>query len=350
MRVFKIFIPVLFIVLFSFVIYTLISTGFFRTIENKFDGKILKKISLKGAEDIMISRLDSFALISSTNRILYPPYAEEKGGLFLIDLKTNDYIPLPLTNSFKKSFAPHGISFFKKDNNVYQVMAVNHTLEGHSIEVFELRNKVLKHIKTLSHSSMISLNDLVMLSENSFYFTNDHGYTKGIRKLLEEYGGLAVSNVVFFNGTEYKEVAKDIAYANGINFDRKRNLLYVASPRHFLVKVYTKLQDNSLSFIENILCGTGPDNIELDNEGNLWIGAHPSLMKFDVYAKGKKQIAPSEIIKIAYKGTGDYLVEKIYVEDGHEMSGSSVAATFGNLIFAGNVMDDEFLILEKFRY
>jgi len=88
----------------------------------------------------------------------------------------------------------------------------------------------------------------------------------------------------------------------------------------------------------------------LDKEGNLWIGAHPSLMKFDFYAKGKKEIAPSEIIKIVYKDTGDYSVEKIYVEEGNEMSGSTVAATFGNLIFAGNVLDEHFLILERFIF
>lgn len=29
------------------------------------------------------------------------------------------------------------------------------------------------------------------------------------------------------------------------------------------------------------------------------------------------------------------------------MSGSTVAATFGNLIFAGNAYDDNFLILER---
>jgi arylesterase/paraoxonase len=63
--------------------------------------------------------------------------------------------------------------------------------------------------------------------------------------------------------------------------------------------------------------------------------------------KAKKQLPPSEIIKIIYRAPKDYSVEKIYVEDGHEMSGSTVAATFGNLIFAGNVMDEEFLILER---
>lgn len=347
MRVFKRIGLSIFMLLLFFVGHVLISTGFFRTIEPKFDGKILKKIALKGAEDITISQIDSFAIISSTNRAIYPPKKQEKGGLFLIDLKANnDFTPIPLTNSINFPFAPHGISFYKKDST-YQVMAINHTSKGHSIEVFELQGINLHHIKTLKHPSMISPNDLVIVDEDHFYFTNDHRYTKGFRKLVEEYTGLALSNIVYFNANGYQEVAKGIAYGNGINYDPKRNLLYAASPRHFLVKVYSVAQNGSLSFIENIPCATGVDNIELDKEGNLWVGSHPNLLRFGDYAKGKQATSPSEIIKITYRDIGDYSIEKIYVEDGTEMSASTVAATLGNLIFTGNVMDDEFLILER---
>ncbi len=346
MRLFKRFGLLLLILLLLFIVHVLRSTGFFRSIEPKLEGTILQKVAIKGAEDIMISERDSFALISATNRKSFPADAQEEGGLFLIDLKSNDFTPIPLTTSFTAAFAPHGISFFKKDST-YQVMAINHTEEGHAIEVFELEGQSLKHLKTLQHSSMIRPNDLVMLDENRFYFTNDHGYVKGLGKFLEEYGGLAVSNVVYFDGQDYKEVANGIAYANGINFDKKRGLLYVASPRHFLVKVYAKNEDGSLSFIENIPCGTGVDNIEFDKEGNLWIGCHPNLLWFNAYAKGQLKTAPSEVIKISYRGKGDYSVEKVYVEKGEEMSASTVAAVFGDLIFVGNLMDEGFLILRR---
>ena len=346
MRILKRISILLILLLLIFVGHILVSTGFFRKIEPQFDGKILKKVAIKGAEDITINQTDSFVLISATNRMIYPPSEPETGGLFLVDLKSNDFKPVFLTADFKKPFAPHGISTFKKDS-IYLVMAISHNNHEHSIEVFELAGQELRHMKTMKDPAMIQPNDLVMVGENRFYFTNDHKYTKGIEKLVEEYGGLAISNVVYFDGETYKEVAKGIAYANGINYDSARNLLYVASPRHFLVKVYDINKDGSLSFIENIPCGTGVDNIELDINGNLWIGAHPNLLRFSAYAKGKKETSPSEIIKITYRKQGDYSVEQIYVEHGDEMSGSTVAATLGNLIFTGNVMDDEFLILER---
>ena len=113
------------------------------------------------------------------------------------------------------------------------------------------------------------------------------------------------------------------------------------------MKVYEPKDDGSLNFIEDIDCETGVDNIEFDIDGNIWMGCHPNLLEFAAYAKGKKEKSPSEIIKINYQEKGDYDIEQIYMEDGTEMSASTVAATFGNLILVGNVMDEHFLILER---
>jgi len=330
----------------AFVANVLLTTGYFRSIENKFEGKVLQKIALKGAEDITINHIDSFAIISATARQSIPKTQDEVGGLYFLDLKGIHNKPILLTADFKKPFAPHGISMLKTDST-YTLMAVNHTLTGHSIEVFKLNGKHLIHQKTLTHPSMVSPNDIVLIDENRFYFTNDHKYIKGLGRLVEDYGGLAVSNVIYFDGENYIEVADGIGYANGINYDVTRKLLFVASPRKFLVKVYIRNDDGSLDFIENIDCNTGVDNIEFDTDGNLWIGAHPNLLRFAAYAKGNKETSPSEIIKINYRTKGDYTIEQIYVEDGSIMSGSTVAAPFGDLILTGNVMDDNFLILKK---
>ncbi len=189
---------------------------------------------------------------------------------------------------------------FQKDD-VYTIAAINHTLEGEFIEIFTLEGTKLTHQKTLDNELIFSPNDIVFIDENRFYYTNDHKYKEGLNRLSEDYLGREISNVVYFDGQNYTEVANGIAYANGINFDAKRNLVFVASPRKFLVKVYQKNEDNSLTFIENIDCKTGVDNIEFDESNNLWIGSHPNLLHFAAYAKGKEEYSPSEIIKIDYK-------------------------------------------------
>lgn len=340
----KKFVIILVLFLIAFIAYTLMSTGYFRTIEPIFDGKIIKEVFVKGAEDIMVSIPDSFALISATDRA--DRSAKKKdGGLYFIDLKSDNFTPIPLTASINFAFEPHGVSFYKKDS-IYHIMAINHANKSHSIELFELNKRNLTHKRTLRDASMIQPNDLVMIDENRFYFTNDHGYTEGIGKAMEEYLGLAVSNVIYFDGENYREVAENIAYANGINFDKNRNLLFVASPRRFSIKVYSKQEDGTLSFIEDIPCKTGVDNIEFDNENNLWIGCHPNLLKLNAYRRGKAESAPSEIIKVTYVNKGDFSIEKIYVDDGYEMSGSTVAAVYNNILLVGNIMDEKFLILQ----
>ena len=334
------------ILLLLFVANIFISTGYFRTIENTFEGEILQKINIAGAEDITISRKDSFAIVSSTVRKVFPKTEQETGGLFFIDLKTDEFKSINLTKDFKKPFAPHGISMFQKDS-VTTIAAINHTLEGEFIEIFTLFDKKLRHQKTLKNKKIFSPNDIVLIDGNRFYFTNDHKYKEGIGRFSEDYLGFEMSNVIYFDGKNYTEVADGIAYANGINFDTKRNLVFVASPRKFLVKVYQKNKDNSLTFIEDIDCKTGVDNIEFDENDNLWIGSHPNLMHFAAYAKGDEAISPSEIIKIKYNKKGDYNIEQIYMEDGTSMSASTVAVPFRDLIFTGNVMDDKFLILKR---
>ena len=341
----RVFISILFLLV-LYVANIFISTGFFRTIENTFDGSILQEIKIAGAEDITISQTDHFAIVSATTRKNIPPTQQESGGLYYLDLTNPNRQPIVLTKNFEKPFAPHGISIYK-NNHSYTVAAINHTKEGDFIEIFELIGRELTHQKTLKNERIFSPNDLVLLDENRFYFTNDHKYKEGMFRLAEDYLGLAVSNVVYYDGENYSEVADGIAYANGINYDAKRRLLFVASPRDFLVKVYQKNEDHSLTFIENIDCKTGVDNIEFDTEHNLWIGAHPSLLDFSAYAKGTRSIAPSEILKINYIERGDYNIEQIYMEDGATMAAATVAAPYGDLILAGNVMDTEFLILKS---
>ena len=83
------------------------STGYFKTIENNFNGEILKEIKITGAEDITISKKDSFAIISATARNSISNTTQELGGLYYIDLKTDNFKPIHLTKKFKKHFAQH---------------------------------------------------------------------------------------------------------------------------------------------------------------------------------------------------------------------------------------------------
>ena len=340
---------VLILLLVIYVLYVFKTTGFFRNIENSFAGKIEKKIALPGVEDMQISYEDNFILLSSDDRAGRRDGKPKQGHLYFIDLTDEKFQPVQLTTDFKKPFFPHGISMIRTGEQTYKVYVISHMSEtDHSIEVFNLYNDSLVHVETLKDPAMISPNDIVALDGERFYFTNDHANPEGFGKLVEDYLGRAISTVYYFDGKKYRKVADGIAYANGINYDAARRLLFVASPRGFLVKVYEVKENGDLNFVENIDCGTGVDNIEFAPDGKIWIGCHPSLLVFGEYAKGNTPISPSEIITIDYKGKGDYKIEMVFLDDGNHMSAATVAPVYNDLIFVGNVMDDEFLILRKY--
>jgi arylesterase/paraoxonase len=106
--------------------------------------------------------------------------------------------------------------------------------------------------------------------------TNDHGSSTEWGKTLEEYLQLANSNVVFYDGQDFTVVASDLAYANGINISRDGTVLYVVETVGEKIALFTRNTDtNELMFQQSIDMDSGIDNIELDSEGNLWIGSHP---------------------------------------------------------------------------
>ena len=331
-----------------FVLHVLSSTGFFRTIENSYQGELLQKVQLPGAEDLTIAHEGQFLLVSSTDRAAYRDEGKKEGGLYWIDLNDNTYTPKLISDHLDFPFLPHGLSIFHLDSTTYKVFAINHARDSHSIEVFTLyRDSLVFEEVVMNEEFLISPNDLVASGPNSFYYSNDHSNTEGFKRFAEDYLGYAAANVGYYDGSDFKIVADGIAYANGINIDFERNLLYVAASRSFLVHVFDILDNADLKEVESIDCGTGVDNIELDPDGNLWIGCHPSLMTFASYAQGKLEFAPSEIIELKYTDTGDYEVNSLYVNDGTEMSACSVASPYQDRIFVGNVMDNHFLVLKQ---
>ena len=324
----------------SFVLYTFVSTGFFREINNSEDYEVIARIPLKGAEDLTISYEDQFMIVSQDDRAARIHGRERTGGLFLIHLNEQKFTPIELKSTIP--LYPHGISLLKIDSGHYRLMVVNH-YQKHTIEKFDLFGDSLVHLQRFDHQALVSPNDVVMLDADRFYFTNDHGYTSKWGLLAENYLGLNVSNVVLYDGQNFKKVAGGIGYANGINITQDRKQLLVASPRKFMLKFYVILPDGSLSLDKNLDVGSGIDNIELDQNGDLWMGSHPNLLGFTAYAAGKRSVAPSEVIKV----TSNNRVESLYENDGSVMSATSVVAPYEDLLFIGTVMDDFLFVLRN---
>jgi arylesterase/paraoxonase len=121
--------------------------------------------------------------------------------------------------------------------------------------------------------------------------------------------------------------------------------IYVAAPIARQILVYDRdVTKGTLTKSDEIDTGTGVDNIDVDPEGNLWVGCHPQLLKFLAHAGDEKVNSPSEIIKLTPLGNGKFEQKTVYMNDGSEISASSVGAVYKNILLIGPVFQRHFLM------
>jgi len=333
---------------------TVVDSGHLKEINPHFNG-ICKQIeNIPGPEDITI--LDNgLAIISSDFRrkiekssYLYPIENKDlnslQGNIYFYDLNKINSLPLNMTENLNFEFHPHGVSTYLDDEGSLHLSVVNHTSKGDFIEIFYYDNIELKHLKTISSPLLVSPNDIVLINESQFYVTNDHGFSKPFFKLFEDYLQMSKSNILFYDGIGFIEVVSDLQMANGINVSRDKKIVYCAETIGQKLNIYKRNQlDNSLSLLESIGIDSGLDNIEIDIAGNLYIGSHPKLFDFIKHAKDKTHLSPSQVFKISPDYT---LIEEVFLSDGHDLSASTVAAFYNNVLLIGAVFDNHFLHCE----
>lgn len=329
----------------SWVVWKWSELGEFRKIHNQTTGKLLNRIDIVGAEDLTIHS-SGVVFISSHDR--RPWLFEDKvvlGAIYKYDLTHKSPKAVNLTKDIDFTFQPQGISLYVDSNGQTSLFATNHREDGEFVEIFDYSNGELTHRKSITSKLMTDINDLVAIDHNRFYVTNDHGSTSSLGRVAEDVFALAMSYVLYFDGENFTKAAEDIVFANGINFSPDGKMLFVASPAAHKVIVYQRdITTNKLTYLRDILVGTGVDNIELDPQGNLLIGCHPKLWTFMMYALEKNKYSPSEVIVVE---APEYKKHKtIFMDNGQQLSASSTGAVYGNKLFIGSVFDDV-LVYEK---
>jgi arylesterase/paraoxonase len=338
------FLVLLLIVIGWWLVDFLMDAGQFKSIQPHFSGTCFEVAGISGPEDITIHPGKRIAYISSTDRWALQQGEPGKGAIFSYDLSKDHPKPVIMQHDFADDFNPHGMSLFVDKQGNERLFVVNHSKGRHSIEIFQLNNDNLAHLETLQDPMMISPNDVVAVGLNQVYFTNDHGYADGALRTLEEYARLKRANLVYYDGRSYKEAASGFSYANGVNVSRDGKKLYLAATTEMTLYVFQRdIESGTLSQEAEIALDTGVDNIEIDANGDVWIGAHPQLLKFVGHAGDSSKLSPSQVLRIRQNSSGDYAVAEKYLDKGQELSGSSVAAVLENRLLIGAVFESRFL-------
>jgi len=294
-----------------------------------------------GTEDITIHHDAGLAFISTDDR-----RNGARGAIYALSLDGSQTLR-EVSGGMPDPFHPHGISLWTGQDGSKRLFVVNHrTPHDHTIEIFDIDSDgALSLAETVTHAVLTSPNDVLAVGPRQFYATNDRAYPTGIMSNLEAYLGLPLASVSYFNGESGRIVADGLAYANGINMSADGGMVYVAEILGRGVRIYDRdVQSGGLRRTRDVSVPTAPDNIEIGEDGALWIGGHPRVFDFVTHSKDENHSAPSHVIRVD-PNTGD--VTTVLMSLDGELNASSVAAVTENMLLVGAVFDDRILICPR---
>ncbi|WP_170829184.1 MULTISPECIES: SMP-30/gluconolactonase/LRE family protein [Pseudoalteromonas] len=324
-----------------FIMYIVIDSGAFKTIEPHFSGSCKTVTGVVGAEDITIDATSGLAYISSHDRRNW----SSGGGIYMY--QTGSYSkPILMPHDIDGTFYPHGISLWKNPNGLDRLFVVNHPPSAtenkqrsdSEVIIFEIKENQLKHVKTLKTDSPFSLNDVAAANDSSFYATIDRGSLTRFGRMLEAYGRLAMGGIAYGRGDVITRISGNLVYPNGIQVSRDGKMVYVSESTGKRLLSYTRDEvSGELSLIDEISIDSGLDNIELDADGNLWIGAHPQMYKFLKHSIDQTNRSSSQVLLVNVNN--GMSVDEIYLNNGSPISGSSVGAPYQEHLLIGSVYE-----------
>ncbi|HVU22237.1 MAG TPA: SMP-30/gluconolactonase/LRE family protein [Rhizomicrobium sp.] len=327
----------------------LIMGGMFTDVTPGFGGACRTIGGVVGAEDLQIDRRDGLVFISASDRRADPP--SKMDGIYTLKLGDPSAKPVRLAGT-PTEFHPHGISLFRAADGSLTLMAVNHVkgLGGDrpSINVFAVTVKsgapALSEIGDIQSDKLISPNDIVAVGQAQFYVTNDHGSRTPFGMMLENYLMLPRADVLYFDGNVFKEVANNLVFANGINIAPDGSRIYVAETTAHRIQTFTRDPfSGRLTQEATLTLPSGPDNIDVDEKGDLWVADHPKLFDVLAYRDDPSKPSPSEIFRLPVKNGVPRAAQRIYSNLGQEIGAASVGAVADGHLFIGSIFDPKIL-------
>lgn len=330
-----------------------------------------RTIGLPGPEDVVVDHERGIAFISSQERSRTFEPTPRSGAIYALDLKKDDALCINLiTQKLLQEigpFHPLGIDLFIASGNERRLAVVNNVESDCRIEIFELQGRTiddirLEHVCSLGpHELLTHPNSVAICAWNEFYVTNPRNpktllypwrYFDDMRCLRS--GRILHCQFIDDGKAKWTIADEGLSYPNGIVIDRQADQprVYVALMGTKEIRVYTPTDDGQLKRSgEPIDVFAIPDNLRLDRNGDLGIGASPSLMKLIFYFSNLRGTLPSAVLRVSQLQSVKSVVEKVFFDSGALISGSSVGCPYadGNRfkLLVGSVIEN--LLIVDFR-
>lgn len=282
-----------------------------------------------GPEDIVLDKTNNRILVSCDERREGQPL---HGEIQQINMETNECKILPLVNFPSIPFHPHGFDL-QTVNGIDYLYIINHYRDvAHTSSVlqFKINTESLEFIYEYKNALLISPNDLTVLPNGSFYFSNDRNSPNILELLTNPNAG----SVGYCDGNViWNKVDSAIGFPNGLY--NENNKLYLATSRNHALFTYDTQNDGTLLNKTTLSTVNGMDNISINGD-ELIIAVHPDEVKFALLSYFPETLSPSKTYAIN-KQTGE--AKTIFYDDGAVISGSSTALVVGNDLYLSQVFE-----------
>lgn len=293
-----------------------------------------------GPEDLEIDARTGIAIVAATDR--RTPGA--RGGLWTLDLNDPEAVPVRLPHDGPGDFRPHGLSLVRVGDDLH-AWVVNHPEEGHTVESFliDLQSMRAIHRATVRGDALVSPNDVVAVDAERFYATNDFSLPPGPGQTMEALLGLALTDVVHYDGQVLRQVLDGLSFPNGIMLSRDGTELMVAQTSAGTITFLDREPVSGLLEAHLLVdLDTGVDNINVAADDSIWVTGHTHLMDFLAHASDPEARSATEVYRIR-RVEGSAELDLVFGDDGTLLSGGSVAAAWRDQLLVGGVFEPRLL-------
>jgi len=320
--------------------------GAFRSMEPAFAGGC-RAFALGGSsEDMVIDRRRGLAYLSLLDRDGLRRGEQVTGTIMLLDLNLAEPAPRAAMAYDPESFRPHGLSLLELDSQPARLFAISHRPGGPGVEVAEEgASGGFFPRETIRSESFTHPNAIVATGARQFYLTNDSGKQGAWARASQVLFGSDRSTLVYFDGTKARVEVADLQYPSGLALSPDGSRLYVAETFAGALRIYRRdAQSGGLTLEETIDLPTAPGNLDVDDEGAVWIAAYPKLLSLAAHLRDPGKRTPTQVLRLDPK-TRQWA--EIYLDSGAAISAGSVAASWRDEFLIGALFDKKVLLCKR---
>jgi hypothetical protein len=296
-------------------------------------------LGMPGPEDLAIDRETGILYVSSHER----RGELVDGKLFQLNLNaTDEPVASLIETNYPEKFHPHGMSLVKMKGKSLLYVISHSNLENptHTIEVFQIEKAKLTHIETIRNETLISPNDLQVIGDGRIFVSNDRGEGSMLRATLDALFGIKRSQISYYDGKKWKLFENAVTFGNGILYRKAANkdYLYRAATTPEKIYKYEIIQnagETELKEVKVFSFDTGPDNLEEDEEGNIYFAAHKSIFRFLKHKDDPNYPSPSQVFMMDKNEN----TKELYANDGTEIPASSTGLKYKNKLYISQVFN-----------